>query len=99
MPFIIARTSAVLEDAQKVGFVHRVERAVAHVPGKSEADTLEDVRDGCSMWLYGGDAYPVAYVNASSVQDSDSVPLQTSETASSVTSSGVSLLPPATHWR
>ena len=64
MPFIIVRASAVLGDAQKAELAHRIGRAVAHVPGKSEADTLVDVQDGCSMWLYGSDAEPVAYVDA-----------------------------------
>ena len=64
MPFITARTSAVLDDGRKAELAHRIGRAVAHVPGKSEADTLVDVRCGCSMWLYGCDAEPVAYVDA-----------------------------------
>ena len=64
MPFVTARTSAVLDDAQKAKLAHSIGRAVAHVPGKSEADTLVDVQDGCSMWLYGSDAEPVAYVDA-----------------------------------
>ena len=64
MPFITVRTSAALEGAQKAELAHRIGRAVMHVPGKSEADTLVDVQDGCSMWLYGSDAEPVAYVDA-----------------------------------
>ena len=64
MPFVTTRTSAVLDDAQKSELAHRIGRAVAHVPGKSEADTLVDVQDGCSIWLYGSDADPVAYVEA-----------------------------------
>ena len=64
MPFITARTSAVLDDERKAELAHRIGRAVAHVPGKSEAETLVDVQDSCSMWLYGSDAEPVAYVDA-----------------------------------
>ena len=64
MPFITAHTSAVLEGSRKGELAHRIGRAVAHVPGKSEADTLVDVQDGCSMWLYGDDSESVAYVDA-----------------------------------
>lgn len=64
MPFITMRTSAVLDSAQKADLAHCIGRAVAHVPGKSESDTLVDVQDGCSMWLYGSDSEPVAYVDA-----------------------------------
>ena len=37
MPFVTARTSAVLDSTQKADLAHCIGRAVAHVPGKSES--------------------------------------------------------------
>ena len=65
MPFVMVRTSASLDDAQKAAVAHRVGQALECVPGKSEAQALVDVQDGCSMWLYGEGDAPVAYVDAS----------------------------------
>lgn len=64
MPFVIAKTSAHLTANQEKRLKSAMGKAMAHVPGKSEADMLLEIEDGCHLWLAGDDSEPVAYVDA-----------------------------------
>jgi len=65
MPFVIARTSVQTSHRQRLALKERLGHAIRLVPGKSEAQLLLDIEDGCHMFFAGSDAEPIAYLEVS----------------------------------
>ena len=64
MPFVVTRVNVPLSPAQEADLKERFGRAIAHVPGKSEAGLLLAFEGDAHLWLAGADA-PLAYIEAS----------------------------------
>lgn len=64
MPFVVTRANVPITQDQERELKERFGRAIAHVPGKSEAGLLLAFEENARLWLAGGDE-PLAYVEAS----------------------------------
>ena len=64
MPFIVTRANVPISATQEVALKERFGRAIARVPGKSEAGLLLAFEGDAHLWLAGGNE-PTAYVEAS----------------------------------
>ena len=64
MPFVVTRANVPITQAQERELKERFGRAIAHVPGKSEAGLLLAFEGEARLWL-AGDGAPLAYVEAS----------------------------------
>jgi len=64
MPFVVARANVPISTEQEVALKERLGRAIAHMPGKSEAGLLLAFEGNARLWLAGGDE-PLAYIETS----------------------------------
>lgn len=63
MPFVVTRANGPISAKQELELKTHFGRAIAHVPGKSEAGLLLVFDDDARLWLAGDNA-PLAYVEA-----------------------------------
>ena len=64
MPFIKAKVSCPVTNEQEKKLKARIGKAIGLVPGKTEAYLLLEFEQNCHLWLRGGNAEPVAYIEA-----------------------------------
>lgn len=65
MPFILSKVNIPVSREQELELKAGLGKAIALVPGKSEAYLLCGFEDNCHLYLRGDDSEPIAYIQAS----------------------------------